>query len=84
MPDKTIDEIRATIQKLKFPQKRLLQPTAEVLERYGWGAAKLYALGKGKQRKALLKTLLIMQQRGLSLANASFIIQRLNALKAGR
>ena len=81
--DKLIDEIQNDIEirQAKFSNKSL-STAGDVLSRYGYGATRLYLIGKEEDESAvLLKVLNKIENKGIPKEIGAFVLRKLNAIK---
>ena len=74
--DKVIQQIKNKLNGRRFDDQ-LLDTVTAMLQRHGYGAAKLVALGEDDE---LVKVLEIMQEYNITIQNACIILQHLNAI----
>ncbi len=84
--DEVIEKIRSDpqIMKARFSNK-FLNTVGEMCSRYGYGATRLFLLGRVEnEARALLKVLDIIEERNLSVEIGTLIFKKLNAIKFAR
>ena len=84
--DEVIEKIRSDpqIRNAKFSNK-FLNTVGEMCSRYGYGATRLFLLGRDeKEARALLKVLDILEEKNLSVELGTLIFKKLNAIKFAR
>jgi hypothetical protein len=81
--DKLIEEIQkdTEIRQTSFSNKSL-STVGDILSRYGYGAARLYLLGKEEEESyVLLKVLNKVEDKGIPKEIGAFVMRKLNAIK---
>ena len=81
--DKLIEEIQrdGEIRQAKFSNKSL-STVGDILSRYGYGAVRLYLLGKEEdESRVLLKVLNKIEDKGIPKEIGAFVLRKLNAIK---
>ncbi|ADC64471.1 hypothetical protein Ferp_0290 [Ferroglobus placidus DSM 10642] len=84
--DEVIEKIRndPQIRSTRFSNK-FLNTVGEICSRYGYGATRLFLLGRDdNESKALLKVLDMIVERNLSVEIGTLIFKKLNAIKFAR
>ena len=84
--DEVVEKIRndPQIRSARFSNK-FLNTVGEICSRYGYGATRLFLLGKDdNESKALLKVLDMIVERNLSVEIGTLIFKKLNAIKFAR
>jgi len=81
--DELIEKIRndRDVKNTKFSNK-FLNTVGEMCSRYGYGATRLFLLGRNEEgAKVLIKILEMIEQSKLSREIGTFIFKKLNAIK---
>jgi len=81
--DELIEKIRndREVINARFSNK-LLNTVGQVCSRYGYGATRLFLLGrKENEAKVLIKILDMIEEKNLSIEIGTLILKRLNAIK---
>ena len=84
--DEVIEKIRndPQIRSARFSNK-FLSTVGEICSRYGYGATRLFLLGRDdNESKALLKVLDMVVERNLPVEIGTLIFKKLNAIKFAR
>jgi len=84
--DEVIEKIRSDpqIRNARFSNK-FLNTVGEMCSRYGYGATRLFLLGRDEnEARALLKVLDILEEKNLSVELGTLIFKKLNAIKFAR
>ncbi len=84
--DEVIEKIRndPQIRNARFSNK-FLNTVGEMCSRYGYGATRLFLLGRNdNEARALLKVLDIIEEKNLSVEIGTLIFKKLNAIKFAR
>ena len=84
--DEVIEKIRSDpqIRNARFSNK-FLNTVGEMCSRYGYGATRLFLLGREEnEARALLKVLDILEEKNLSVELGTLILKKLNAIKFAR
>jgi len=84
--DEVIEKIRSDpqIRNARFSNK-FLNTVGEMCSRYGYGATRLFLLGRDEnETRALLKVLDILEEKNLSVELGTLIFKKLNAIKYAR
>jgi len=84
--DEVIEKIRSDpqIRNARFSNK-FLNTVGEMCSRYGYGATRLFLLGRDENEAiALLKVLDILEEKNLSVEIGTLIFKKLNAIKFAR
>jgi len=80
--DELIEEIRnnTDVRKARFSNK-FLNDVGTICSRYGYGATRLYLLGRNEnEAKVLIKVLDMIEKRNLSVEIGTLIFKKLNAI----
>jgi len=83
MVDEIIEKIRndPEVKRARFSNK-FLNTVGEVCSRYGYGATRLFLLGRDEyEARVLLKVLNIIEERNLSVEIGTLMFKKLNAIK---
>jgi len=86
MVDEIVEKIRSDpqIMRARFSNK-FLNTVGEMCSRYGYGATRLFLLGRDEnEARALLKVLDILEEKNLSVEIGTLIFKKLNAIKFAR
>ena len=86
MVDEVIEKIRSDpqIKNARFSNK-FLNTVGEMCSRYGYGATRLFLLGRDEnEARVLLKVLDMIEERNLSVEIGTLIFKKLNAIKFAR
>lgn len=84
--DEVIEKIRndTQVRSARFSNK-FLNDVGEMCSRYGYGATRLFLLGREEnEAKILLKVLDMIEEKNLSVEIGTLIFKKLNAIKFGR
>lgn len=84
--DEVIEKIRndPQVRNARFSNK-FLNTVGEMCSRYGYGATRLFLLGRNdNEARALLKVLDIIEEKNLSVEIGTLIFKKLNAIKFAR
>ncbi len=81
--DEVIERIRndPEVRRARF-SKKFLNTVGEMCSRYGYGATRLFLLGRDEnEARVLLKVLDMIEERNLSVEIGTLIFKKLNAIK---
>ena len=84
--DEVIERIRndPEVRRARFSNK-FLNTVGEMCSRYGYGATRLFLLGRNEnEARVLLKVLDMIEERNLSVEIGTLIFKKLNAIKFAR
>ena len=84
--DEVIEKIRndSEVRRARFSNK-FLNTVGEMCSRYGYGATRLFLLGRDEnEARVLLKVLDMIEERNLSVEIGTLIFKKLNAIKFAR
>ena len=84
--DEVIEKIRnhPEVRRARFSNK-FLNTVGEMCSRYGYGATRLFLLGRNEnEARVLLKVLDMIEERNLSVEIGTLIFKKLNAIKFAR
>jgi len=84
--DEVIKKIRndLEVKRARFSNK-FLNTVGEMCSRYGYGATRLFLLGRDEnEARVLLKVLDMIEERNLSVEIGTLIFKKLNAIKFAR
>jgi len=84
--DEVIEKIRndSEVKRARFSNK-LLNDVGTVCSRHGYGAVRVFLMGKDdNEARALLKVLDILEEKNLSVELGTLIFKKLNAIKFAR
>ena len=84
--DEVIEKIRndPEVRHARFSNK-FLNTVGEMCSRYGYGATRLFLLGRDEnEARVLLKVLDMIEERNLSVEIGTLIFKKLNAIKFAR